>query len=738
MARLRATMPSTPTEEQQRVIDYPREGGGSLLVRGPAGTGKSTALIGRLTALLREGRRPSEILVLVPQRAWADRYERALAQTDGPSRGGVDIVTYYGLSRRDVALFWPLVARKAGFARPDREPLFLTIETAQYHLWRIVEPLVAEKGYFGDLVMRRGRLLSQLIDNLNKAALVGFDYTTLGARLSKAWTGSPDKTLRYVEAQDCAIAFRQHCLAHNLLDFSLVTEVYSRCLMGEEIYQRYWRAHYRHLLVDNLEENVPVAHDLIGWAMGTGDGPGCQSTVLALDEGGGFRILLGADPAGAESVAERCSDRVDMRSALESTENAVALAGAVARSLGVTIDSAPTSGSPQAAVVKQVTSRYWIAMVRGAVRECAALLADGVPADQIALIAPYVSEVMRFAIAEECRAKAIPLRLLRPSSALRDDPIVRGLLVLVLLAHPHWEIALPGVAEGSPSRYQMPRSDLGLALQVALAGLDPVRARRLATAAAFPNQRELAAIPEREERPAGGARSVTRARGLWDEIGYLVRERYEELRLWLQTYRQSPPGPVDLFLARLFGELLCRPGFGFHNDLDKARVYGRLVESAAKFRLAADEGLRGEQAEELGRKYVELVLGGVSSAEYVVDRPLHLPHGVVLAPAYTYLTRDLRSQYQFWLDLSSEGWMNRPYQPLTHPHVLSRRWPAGKPWSDSDEDAAKRESLVRVLRGLAARCSRGVFPAYSDLGIGGEEQAGRLSRAMLIALSRSS
>jgi hypothetical protein len=63
---------------------------------------------------------------------------------------------------------------QAGFAQPDKEPVFLTIETAQYFMWRVVEPLVTNQGYFSDLAIRRGRLLAQIIDNLNKAALVGF------------------------------------------------------------------------------------------------------------------------------------------------------------------------------------------------------------------------------------------------------------------------------------------------------------------------------------------------------------------------------------------------------------------------------------------------------------------------------------------------------------------------------------------------------------------------------------
>jgi len=52
-----SALPERLTPPQQEVVSYPREGGGSLFIRGLAGTGKSTALKARLAALLREGRR---------------------------------------------------------------------------------------------------------------------------------------------------------------------------------------------------------------------------------------------------------------------------------------------------------------------------------------------------------------------------------------------------------------------------------------------------------------------------------------------------------------------------------------------------------------------------------------------------------------------------------------------------------------------------------------------------------
>jgi len=130
-----------------------------------------------------------------------------------------------------------------------------------------------------------------------------------------------------------------------------------------------------------------------------------------------------------------------------------------------------------------------------------------------------------------------------------------------------------------------------------------------------------------------------------------------------------------------------------------------------------------------------LLLGGITSAQYVLDWPEPDGHAVILATAYGYLTRDLRSRYQFWTALGDEGWISRPNQPLTHPYVLRRDWPEGQPWRDVEDLEANREALGRVIQGLAARCTGKVYLAYSELGIGGEEQSGELLHALLRALT---
>jgi len=716
------------TPHQREALDLVWEPG-SLFIHGRPGTGKSTVLQASIARLLEDGCRPDSILVLLPQRQHIEQYERALVSilvdSDAPTCGGVDTVTFYGFCRRAVALYWPVIAAEAGFADPAREPVFLTIETAQYYMWRIVEPLMSRKGYFSELAVRRGRLLSQLIDNLNKSALVGFSHTEIATRLSQAWTGGPERLRHYEQAQECAIRFREHCLAHNLVDLSLACELF-RSLMSNEPFREHFRRQYRFLVVDNVEENVPAAHDMIRWAM-----DGCTSSVLAMDTGAGYRLFLGADPEGAHRLGSHCERTFLLERPVCGSPHTVAFAQRVSRALGCEPPwPHTTDGNAQVAVRAHGGGQYWNAMMGWVAERVRDLVSSGVAAGDIAVVAPYVSDVMRFVLTDDLATGKPPVRVypLRPAQPFREHPTVRAVLTLAWLAHPHWRITVLG----QPLR--LTEEDVALALRQALDALDPVRASMLAQQAYDSEARCLRSLTQ----PSPEDPRVDDIGTMWEGVGFRYREPYEMLCAWLEAYRHGECRPLHVFLSCLFDQVLTKPGFTFFRERGAARVYGRVVESAAKFAegVGAAWGTRDLANEvELGQEYVSLILGDIAGAEYLLDRPEPDGDALILAPAHAYLTRDLRSRYQFWVDLSSQGWFHRPNQPLTHPIVLSRRWPVGRPWHDSDENEARRTALVAVLCGLAARCTDGLYLASSQYGLGGEEQSSLLERAVLRVLT---
>jgi hypothetical protein len=718
--------------QQRALVERPIAG--RVFLEGPAGAGKTTAGVARLLHLLDAGVPGGSILVVVPQRTLGSPYYEALRRSTVRAGGQVTILTVGGLAQRTVDLFWPLVAEDAGFAHPDQPPNFLTLETAQYYMARLVRPLL-DQGYFETVTIDRNRLYSQIIDNLNKAAVVGFPHTEIGERLKAAWTGERAQLRIYDEAQACATRFREYCLAHNLLDFSLQLEVCLKHLWAMPLCRNYLLETYTHLIVDNVEEDTPVAHDLLrDWL------PRCRSALLICDRDAGYRRFLGADPESARALVDLCDERVAF------TGSYVASAGV--RAFGEQLASSVEErrggkgakgrreweGADVRAALAYQSHRYYPEMLDWVAGEIAGLVHDeNVPSGEIVVLAPFLSDALRFSLMNRLEQKGVPARSHRPSRALRDEPATQCLLTLAAIAHPAWGCC--------PSPF-----DVAYALMQAIDGLDLVRAQLL-TRIVY--------------RPAGGCPTLSSFDQIIPEmqerLTYVLGERYERLRVWIEEYLspQSPALELDHFLGRLFGEVLSQPGFGFHRNYDAGKVAANLIESVRKFRWATQpspwadiaggeaasapedaglpaegDGVTDDERIPLGQEYIEMVQDGVIAAQYIHSWQLQPQDAVLLAPAYTFLMSNRPVDVQFWLNVGSRGWWERLYQPLTHPYVLSRHWSRDAVWSDADEVATRQEALRRLALGLIRRCRRRVYLGLSELGEQGNEQKGPLLQAI--------
>jgi len=677
-------------------------------LEGHAGTGKTTVGVERILYLLEAGIPGNEILLLVPQRTLATPYYEATRSPSAAANGMVTVVTIGGLAKRMVELFWPLVAEQVGFATPNRPPTFLTLETAQYYMAHLVRPLL-DQGFFESITIERNRLYSQIIDNLNKAAVVGFPHTEISQKLKAAWAGEPGQAHIYEDAQQSANLFRDFCLEHNLLDFSLQLEIFLNHLWPEPTCHDYLLNSYKHLIVDNLEEDVPVTHDLLrNWI------PELESGLFIYDLEAGYRRFMGADPLTTYNLKDACDQTVTFLESFSASEGVENFGYALANALRSEEEYEPfTIDNLQFPVIHSPldSTRYYPQMLDWIVEEIATLIEEGVPPGEIVVLSSYLSDALRFSLAERLEEMGIPAYSHRPSRSLREEPATQALLTLAALAHPQWGLV--------PSKF-----DLAYAFIQSIAGLDLIRAQLLTDIVYQEKTGSLSSFdqinPETQER-----------------ITFKFGNLYEDLYAWLNDYTRGQPEELDHFFSRIFGEVLSQPGYGFHSDYDAGEVTANLIESVRKFRWAVGESLAAEGIP-LGSMYLRMVQDGVIAAQYIFNWQTQPEEAVFLAPAYTFLMRNRPVDYQFWLDIGSRGWYERIRQPLTHPYVLSRHWDLHRPWTDADEYDASRAALYRLVLGLIRRCRTGIYLGLSELGEQGYEHKGLLLKAIDRALRAAS
>lgn len=680
------------TQNQKNIANQVLEN--KVFLTGFAGSGKTT--IGKifLNSLLEQEIPGNRILVLVPQKSLGITYSEFLEGVGNFNGNLPAIHTMSGISQKIIRLFWPIIAPQFNFKNPRHFPTFLNIESAQYFMAKVCEPLF-EKNYFASIKSEKPRILSQVLDNLNKSALVGFPHEEIAVRLKSAWNKESNHLIAYDEAQECASAFRNYCLEFNLIDFSLQFEVFNKVIHNSFLIKQYLFNSFDYLVYDNCEEDTPVAHDLIlEWL------PTLKGALVIMDENAGFRSFLGADPVSARRFSAICEKVIQVQESFVSVPEIREINTIYQKALAH--QSILEISAPAFNRLSFHHHKFYPEMINLAVQQIEECIDQGIEPGKIAILAPFVSNALRFQIQQRMNEKNIKLITHRPSRSLREESITHSLLSWTKLAYPEWGL--------TPSLYQF-----RTAIMHALGNMDPIRADLLSRIVLSKNKTFLL-------RPMDDVRPE-----MLERITIQAVNQYQNIYAWLLQYQKNK-SEVDVFLASFFGEILSQPGFGFHQNYDGAEITGRLIESMQNFRKNTFSHFQ-KTGENWALDYISMLENGLISALYLQTWDLPPQDAVYLAPAHTFLMQNRPVHTQIWLDIGNMGWWQRLMQPLTQPYVLSRNWVEGMKWTDIQEYENNQKNLGKLISGLLLRCSGNILLHTAGYNENGDEQAGPLLKA---------
>ncbi len=698
-----------------------------LYIEGAFGTGKTDLGLMRLRwAMQHVQGHGQRVTLLVPSRYAVRRLRRRLDGTIPWAHSPCRLATFAGLMMEAVALAWPVLAEQAGYPNPVPTPRFLNLESAQH----LLAPEIQERAIQGqfeaatrDHSPGNNRLLSQLVDNLSKAAMYGYSLDEAYVRLARAVPPGRFREGR-LEALRTALKvsrkFRRNCLQQNLVSIDLLYELFLLLLRDAQLTEALVLERCRHLIAFECEELDYACHGFLAQIL-----PLTDSSLCLADPHGGFRYFLGAYPNGLPrlaTVSERAFTLTD-----PPDSGRTLMAQRIER--GISGADSPRPAPVQTEARVEVVRCSPLDECHGTMQEyfdishhdhfadtltwtaetVATLVHDeGLPPRQVVILAPIVGNALRFTLEQELRKRSLEMFTHRPSRMLKDEPAVQALLALTCLAHPHWRLPVAPVAKR-------------IVLQMCMQDLEGWRAH------------SLAQVWTDRYQPF-----VSYPAALQDRIGTRFGVRFDVLRSWLLDYHNEERyEALDVFLARLYDELLASPGFSFGHDADSTRIAHQLMRSAHRFRLLLEE--IGHQADarenpfrlqgETGKIYVELIQAGLIGSLHLPDTTPP-PQAIVLASAYNFILQGYRVEHQFWLDVNHQSWGHRMHQPLTHPHVLEPSWNMHRTWGDVDEDRVSQMKIRRFLVGLLRRAGRKVHVAVSTFGETGHDQRGPLVRTL--------
>lgn len=645
---------------------------------GPTGSGKTSRMLDTYHTLLGRGISSDSIQVLVFNRRQAAWFKDHVKINRS---GGLQVNTYFSFIQRELRRFWHVAEAGLGEGQPVLEPVFLTMEPAQYLMELCIEEMRSQ-GRFSEENFRSqpARMALQLTETMQIAAVSCLDAREIAERLQKAWEGKGEAPAVYDDVRATIELYRRRCFANRMLDYALSLELYNGLLLKNEAYQHWLHNKIRHLLVDDTEEILPAAFKFIMSVL-----PHVESATFAYCTDGGHSVFFGAHPELAKKeLMPRCMVKVLTHSYTSSPA-----CGEWGKSLAARVrgDKAPIA--PCNVVRHHVVEDLRGTMIERVGDHLLQLLAKGVAANEIAVVAPFVDKVLEHQLSSMLGLHGYAIVQVAGSKRLLDLPFASTLLTVLQLTHPQWR------------RYPT-IGDIAQALNVLL-DLDPVRSMILAEYAQDEDWGEL-------------TDAKVRAR-----IGYAAVQGYDFLRRHLAALRE--PSSLAEIVQRIFTELLY-PLNPSPSNLQGCRY---LTEAARDFQAFSAAAALGEDS---GWHFVQMIQRGTIAADRL-SVPATEGGAVVLTTAYSLLMdKGSTFAYQYWLDISRDAWYRSDAKELTNPHVLSMRWQEGQVWTNFLNEKLRREKAARTVLGLAHRCRTAIIAAESACDSYGSEREGELAALM--------
>ena len=658
-------------------------GSSKVVIQGPPGSGKTTFLVKKYQELILEGIASQEILVLVANRSQKAWWDKSLQlAVCGPQI----ITSYFGFIQRELRQYWPLVEPKiAAWGQPRIEPLFITIESSQYLMGQIVEEL-RNGGSLLEVVSTSDRIAIELIQNLSRAIMGGIDYQEIGQRLYSSRENKEQLNQQiYKDLQKAINKFRQVCQERSLLDYSLATQVYNTLLLKQPVYQQDLSKRLKYLLVDNLEESVVVQLDLIKFLLEK-----VQGAWLVYCPEGGYSRFAGAVPHLAEELLPDCQV-LDLKATYTANQENVLLGDVLAAK--ILKDQDQQLNQHNCFLLETELRSTLLQKVGEKILE---LVEQGIAPNQIAVIAPFVDNILEIVLNYSLIPKGLRIANLTRKSRAIDNSYIQALLTLACLAHPDWDI-LPN------------SNDIADTISLVV-DLDPVRSGLLGEETA---KKRPYRLPDLEDNQ------------LRERLGFAVGERYEYVRDWLINYQSQPVRPINSFFQLVFTQLLS----SLPQAEDNLLSCRQLIDSAGQF-LQTLKALEGEK-DQHNREFIIFLKRGIKGAENLLHIQQKIqPKEIILTSPYVYLASSLNSDVQIWLDLDSEQWYKSDVQELANVHVLKRDWPVGQIWSSQLDESYRKQKGALVLRALSKKCGQYLILASSLYCSQGYEQEGWVSQIM--------
>ena len=244
------------------------------------------------------------------------------------------------------------------------------------------------------------------------------------------------------------------------------------------------------------------------------------------------------------------------------------------------------------------TYQFYPQMIFDVSDKIKSLVDGGTTLENIAVLSPYLSDSLKYNLTQALAKNGIPTETNRPSRSYISASSIQALIAFARLAHPAWGMPLTTL-------------EFRRMLLEILPDLDLIRADIL-TRALF--------VPTLPDHPIRSFDELTNAE-LQQRITFSYGARMMEIRAWLDNYFKQDDLPLDIFMQKVFGELLSQKKFAWFDLPEVGNAVYKLINSIRNFRLflTAESGVGSNQA---GLEYIISIRKGLIPDLFISNNKL--------------------------------------------------------------------------------------------------------------------
>jgi hypothetical protein len=593
----------------------------------------------------------------------------------------VTAVTPISFFRDEVRLFWTLIVKQLDLKA--QFPLLLRVENEQELANKIWKNRI-ESGTLQMEGIGRDRLVRRLLDLMLLAAYSGRDIATIPAILNagietNVVEGAENTILeQWQEIGEALQEWRKYCWERGLLTYGIITDLFAHYLLPNPQYQRKLKERFQYVIVDRADEMPAIACDLCKFLLKNN-----AIAMFTFNPDGSARLGLGGDPEYWQTLKSEC-EIINLPHATDT------LGAEIAESVLQVVSEPILQFIEPYATIHSIESVSRSKLFRNVAETIADAIAAGeVQASEVAIIAPGLDNIANYAIAEILRKKNIHVTPLNDQRPLSYSAQVRSLLTLITLVYPNL---------GQHAH----RDHIAEMLVVLTDAIDPVRAGMLADYC-FARHPENPQLLEAETY------------NQWNRLGYEATQAYEKLRQWIE--QQSSKDAPLLFIDRAI-QVFFKPR---KLSYEHTSILQSLIETAQYYwqlgyRLDLEDAVILEN-------FIQLIRQGTITANpYAPNLP---EDSVVLATIIQYRMARRSHRWQFWLDASSDLWLQGGAAALFGAPLFLKSW-NGERWTIENQRDADMQRLQKLLRDLLDRTGERLYLCHSELSTNGQLQNGVL------------